>query len=93
MSCWIHASLTFRHEQSHGRPYETCYAIAYGFHEKSPEMPPYIVGAIDCKEVVISPPHEDPSSYFNRKHFYSIKLQADVDDLGRFLDISVGWPG
>ena len=32
-------------------------------------------------------------SYFNRKHFYSIKLQAIVDHNCKFLDVFVGWPG
>ena len=64
--------------------------IANGFNLKSPNIPSFIAGAIDCKEIAIMPPKEDPGSYFNRKHFHSIKLQAIVDHEGKFMDTFIG---
>jgi len=38
-------------------------------------------------------PHQSPESYYNRKGFHSIKIQAICDADGLFLDVFVGWPG
>lgn len=54
-------------------------SLAIGFHEKSPLLPAQIVGAVDCKEIGIIAPSIDCSSYFNRKQFYSIKLQVSCN--------------
>jgi hypothetical protein len=69
------------------------FGIASGFKEKSPHMPAQIAGAVDCREIPIITPKEDPASYYNRKHFHSVKLQAIVDNAGNFRDTFIGWPG
>ena len=56
-------------------------------------FPPIFVGAIDCKEVSILKPKDSPDSYFNRKSFFSVKLQATVDAKANFIDVFIGWPG
>lgn len=73
--------------------HEQFVTIGSGFQLKSPLLPAVIAGAIDSCEVHIITPKEDPSSYFNRKHYHSIKLQAIVDNNGIFIDIFIGWPG
>ena len=34
-----------------------------------------------------------PNSYYNRKSYHSIKIQAVVDAEAKFVDVFVGWPG
>ncbi|KAL1427136.1 hypothetical protein MTO96_017705 [Rhipicephalus appendiculatus] len=51
------------------------------------------VGAIDGTHIRIQAPASMPEDYFNRKHFYSIQLQAVCDHRGIFVDIFVGYPG
>ncbi|XP_023821710.1 putative nuclease HARBI1 [Oryzias latipes] len=52
-----------------------------------------VVGSIDGCHIRIKAPKEDPASYFNRKLFYSIQMQAVCDSNAKFLDIFVGYPG
>ncbi|KAK7910401.1 hypothetical protein WMY93_015085 [Mugilogobius chulae] len=53
---------------------------------------PGIIGAIDgCHIRIQWPPVR--GDYMNRKAFYSILLQAIVDERGRFIDLFVGPPG
>lgn len=47
---------------------------------------PQILGAIDGSHIPIKAPKHNKESYFNRKHFYSVNLQAVVGFDGRFLD-------
>ena len=54
---------------------------------------PQVAGAIDGSHIPIVRPHKYHVDYFNRKHFYSIVLQAVVDYRYCFWDINVGWPG
>jgi hypothetical protein len=54
---------------------------------------PQVVGAIDGTHIPIIKPDDSPSDYFNRKGFYSIIMQAVVDNNGLFLDAYIGWPG
>uniref|UniRef100_A0A3B4B831 DDE Tnp4 domain-containing protein n=1 Tax=Periophthalmus magnuspinnatus TaxID=409849 RepID=A0A3B4B831_9GOBI len=54
---------------------------------------PQVAGAIDGTHIGIIAPAEDPADYYNRKHFYSVILQAVVDHRMQFWDINVGWPG
>ena len=54
---------------------------------------PQILGAIDGSHIPIKAPKLNRESYFNRKHFYSMNLQAVVGLDGRFLDLSAGFPG
>ena len=50
-------------------------------------------GAIDGSHIPIIGPNIDRANYYNRKGWYSIILQAVVDDRYRFTDIMEGWPG
>jgi hypothetical protein len=54
---------------------------------------PGVVGAIDGSHIPIKAPTKYPADYFNRKHFYSIVLQAVCDHDGKFIDVFVGFPG
>ena len=54
---------------------------------------PQCGGAIDGSHIPIKAPRESPADYHNRKGWHSIILQAMVDDVGKFTDICVGWPG
>lgn len=51
------------------------------------------VGAIDGCHIRIVCPRALHEQYYNRKQFYSINLQALVDDTGKFIDILSGYPG
>ena len=66
--------------------------IANAFAQNS-GFPSLVCGAIDSRENPILMPKQFPDSYFNRKGFYSIKIQAICDNRGKFLDVFVGWPG
>nr|CAI5846764.1 unnamed protein product [Callosobruchus analis] len=48
------------------------------------------IGGTDFK---IDKPEHDPQSYFNRKKFYSIQMQAVCDSDQRLTDIFIGYPG
>jgi hypothetical protein len=48
---------------------------------------PQIIGAIDGCHVAINRPKEDGNSYFNRKKFYSVVLQAVCKADRSFIDI------
>ena len=54
---------------------------------------PNAVGAIDGSHISIKAPHINHEDYFNRKQNYSINLQGVVDADGKFIDVSIGWPG
>lgn len=54
---------------------------------------PNVIGAIDSSHIRIAAPKEFKSDFFNRKQFYSIHLQAVVDDRKKFIDLCVGEPG
>ena len=66
--------------------------IATKFSQNS-KFPALIVGAVDSRENPIIMPKDHQESYFNRKGFHSIKIQAICDYKGLFLDVFVGWPG
>ena len=53
---------------------------------------PHAIGAIDGNHIPIKPPKEFSMSYYNRKEFYLIVLQVDIDSNGKFIDIFVGYP-
>ena len=50
-------------------------------------------GAVDGCHIPIMPPASNHTDFYNRKGWYSIILQAVVDDKYLFTDICVGWPG
>ncbi len=55
---------------------------------------PGAVGAIDGTHVRIqSPGGDDAVSFFNRKGYSSINVQAIVDSEGRLLNVVADWPG
>ena len=54
---------------------------------------PPCVGVIDGSHIPINAPNRNHTDYCNRKGFYSVILQAVVDDRYCFTDINVGWPG
>ena len=54
---------------------------------------PNAVGAIDGSHISIKAPRINHEDYFNRKQNYSINLQGVVDADGKFIDVSIGWPG
>ena len=38
-------------------------------------------------------PEECPADYYNRKGFHSIVVQGMIDNVGRFMEVYIGWPG
>lgn len=50
-------------------------------------------GAIDGCHIPVRPPAMNHTDYYNRKGWYSVKLQAVVDDQYLFRDVMVGWSG
>ncbi|XP_067633561.1 putative nuclease HARBI1 [Eurosta solidaginis] len=52
-----------------------------------------VIGCIDCSHIKIKAPVSNKEAYFNRKHFYSLQLQAVVDADKIFIDIFAGEPG
>ncbi|KAK5647836.1 hypothetical protein RI129_002728 [Pyrocoelia pectoralis] len=52
-----------------------------------------VIGAIDGTHIKIDKPAEDPDSYLNRKHFFSVQAQVVCDHKRRIRDIFVGYPG
>jgi hypothetical protein len=66
--------------------------IGKQFSMKS-RFPPVVIGAIDCRENPILKPIDNHESFYNRKHFHSIKIQAICDWEGKYVDVFIGWPG
>ncbi|XP_041930273.1 protein ANTAGONIST OF LIKE HETEROCHROMATIN PROTEIN 1 [Alosa sapidissima] len=54
---------------------------------------PMCAGAIDGTHIPIIAPRNDPNSYYNRKGWHSVVLQAVIDHNCCFTDLYVGWPG
>ena len=54
---------------------------------------PGVIGAIDGSHIPIRAPKEDPNSYFNRKSFHSIILQAVCNARCEFTHCCCGAPG
>ena len=54
---------------------------------------PQCAGAIDGSHIPVKPPALNHTDYYNRKGYYSVVLQAVVDDEYLFRDVMVGWPG
>ncbi|KAJ8911490.1 hypothetical protein NQ315_010862 [Exocentrus adspersus] len=54
---------------------------------------PGVIGAIDGSHVKLDKPSRDPESYYNRKKYFSIHMQAVCDHKRRIRSIFVGFPG
>lgn len=54
---------------------------------------PGVIGAIDGTFIPIPAPKEDQESYYNRKKFHAVILQAVCMQNMAFSDCYVGWPG
>ncbi|XP_067299348.1 uncharacterized protein [Pseudorasbora parva] len=65
--------------------------IVQGFKDKW--RFPQVAGAIDGTHICITAPPDYSADYYNRKGFYSVILQAVVDNKLKFWDINIGWPG
>ena len=48
---------------------------------------------MDGSHIPIVSPQECPADYCIRKGWHSVILQGTIDHQGRFIDVSVGWPG
>ena len=62
-----------------------------GFQELSPF--PQVAGPIDGSHIPIKAPKEHKRDYFGRKRYYSVLLQGVVDNDGKFIHASAGYPG
>lgn len=51
---------------------------------------PDIIGCIDGSHIPICKPSQNAESYFNRKGYYSMNVQAVCDDKRRFTNVSCG---
>lgn len=67
--------------------------IARDFDEMGAYQFPGVIGAIDGCHIPIEAPIHNANSYYNRKKFHSIILQAVCKNDLQFIDINVGWPG
>lgn len=54
---------------------------------------PQCAGVVDGTHIPIVSPEECPADYYNRKGFHSIVMQGMVDNVGRFMEVYIGWPG
>ncbi len=54
---------------------------------------PQCAGMVDGTHIPIVSPEYCPADYYNRKGWHSIILQGTVDNVGKFTNINIGWPG
>ncbi|XP_071052961.1 putative nuclease HARBI1 [Onthophagus taurus] len=54
---------------------------------------PGVIGAIDGSHIKIDKPKNDPDSYLNRKHYFSIQMQVVCDHTRKIRAIFIGYPG
>lgn len=53
----------------------------------------FFLGALDGSHIPIDRPKEDQRSYYNRKCYHSIQLQAVVNHKSKFIHVFIGYPG
>jgi len=70
---------------------EECAVIAQSFEEK--HCLPNVLGAIDGSHIPITPTREGAADFRNRKHYYSLIMQAVVDHRMLFRDVTAQHPG
>ena len=54
---------------------------------------PKVLGCIDGSHIPIVAPSTNEAIYVNRKSYHSINVQAICDDVFKFIDVVVKWPG
>lgn len=54
---------------------------------------PNVIGYVDGSHIEIKKPNESPDSYYNRKKYHSVVLQAICDHQMKLLDVFIGFPG
>ncbi|XP_055843657.1 putative nuclease HARBI1 [Episyrphus balteatus] len=67
--------------------------ISEMFQAKSNPGFPSVIGCVDGTHLKINAPCQEPISYYNRKGYHSILLQAICDSNLVFRDVFFGWPG
>ena len=66
-------------------------SMQHGFMEKFGF--PKVLGSIDGSHIPIVAPSSNEAIYVNRKRYHSINVQAICDDVFKFIDVVVKWPG
>ena len=54
---------------------------------------PQCAGVVDGTHIPIVSPSECPADDYDRKGWHSIIMQGMVDNVGRFTEVYIGWPG
>ena len=54
---------------------------------------PQCIGAVDGTHIPLQKPTDNPSTFINRKGYYSLNVQACVDYRYCFFDVVIKWPG